>query len=45
MFYAINWFVVVVLLALWSFTAWALHALAAWTVSNAGVRISAIVDA
>jgi hypothetical protein len=35
-FYAINWFVVVVFLALWSLTAWALHALAVWTVSNAG---------
>lgn len=36
MFYAITWFVVVMLLALWSLTAWALHALAVWTVSNAG---------
>jgi hypothetical protein len=36
-FYAINWFVVVMLLALWSLTAWAMHALAVWTVSNAGV--------
>jgi hypothetical protein len=34
--YAINWFVVVMLLALWSLTAWALHALGVWTVSNAG---------
>ena len=36
MLYAINWFVVVVLLALWSLTAWALQAFAAWTVSSAG---------
>ncbi|MGE4240333.1 hypothetical protein [Ramlibacter sp.] len=36
MFYALSWFVVISLLALWSLTAWALHALAVWTVSNAG---------
>ena len=36
MFYAISWFVVVALLALWSLAAWALHAVAIWTVSNAG---------
>lgn len=36
MFYAISWFVVVALLALWSLAAWALHAVGIWTVSNAG---------
>ena len=36
MFYALSWFVVVALLALWSLVAWALHAIAVWTVSNAG---------
>ena len=35
-FYAIIWFVVVALLALWSLAAWALHAVGIWTVSNAG---------
>jgi hypothetical protein len=37
MFYALSWFVVFSLLALWSLAAWALHAITAWTVSNAGV--------
>ena len=36
MFYALSWFAVFSLLALWSLTAWALHAAAVWTVSNAG---------
>ena len=36
MFYALSWFVVVALLALWSLAAWALNAVAVWTVSNAG---------
>lgn len=36
MFYAISWFVVLGLLALWSLAAWAFHALAVWAVSNAG---------
>jgi hypothetical protein len=36
MFYALNWFVVAALLALWSLAAWAMHAVAAWTVSQAG---------
>ncbi|OYT99214.1 MAG: hypothetical protein CFE40_04860 [Burkholderiales bacterium PBB1] len=35
MFYALSWFFVVTLLALWSLVAWALHAIAVWTVSNA----------
>jgi len=36
MFYAVSWFVVLMLLALWSLAAWALHAAAVWAVSNAG---------
>ena len=41
MFYALSWFVVFALLALWSLTAWALHAVAVWTVSNAGALTGA----
>lgn len=37
MFYALSWLVVAALLALWSLAAWALHGVAVWTVSNAGV--------
>jgi len=37
MFYALNWFVVFSLLSLWSLGAWAFHAIAAWTIANAGV--------
>ena len=36
MFYVLNWFVVVALLALWSLAVWALQAVAVWSVSNAG---------
>ena len=36
MFYALNWAVVFILLALWSLGAWAVHGIATWTVSNAG---------
>lgn len=36
MFYALSWFVVVALLVFWSLAAWALNAVAVWTVSNAG---------
>jgi len=39
MFYAITWFGVFSLLALWSLAAWAIHAVTAWTVSNAGVLV------
>ena len=42
MFYALNWFAVIVLLALWSLATWALHAAAAWTVSNAGLLPGAL---
>lgn len=41
MFYALSWFVVVALLALWSLAAWALNAVAVWTVSNAGALAGA----
>lgn len=41
MFYAINWFVVVSLLMLWSLAAWAFHSLAAWTVESAGTLTGA----
>ncbi len=37
MFHAISWFVILSLLAFWSLAAWAFHAVAAWTASNAGV--------
>ena len=37
MLYALSWSVTLILLALWSFAAWAFHSIAAWTVSNAGV--------
>ena len=36
MVYALSWFVVVALLALWSLAVWALQAVAVWSVSNAG---------
>ena len=36
MLYALSWFVVVSLFLLWSLAAWAFHAIAVWTVSNAG---------
>lgn len=37
MFYALSWFAVFGLLALWSLAAWAFHAVAVWAVSNAGM--------
>ncbi|MCD0424180.1 hypothetical protein LOC51_43835 [Rubrivivax sp. JA1024] len=36
MFHVLSWFAVASLLALWSLAAWALHAVAVWSVSNAG---------
>jgi hypothetical protein len=45
MFYALSWFVVVALLALWSLAAWALNAVAVWTVSNAGALSGAVSGA
>lgn len=44
MFYVLSWFFVSVL-ALWSLAAWALHAVAVWTVSNAGALTSAASSA
>ena len=41
MFYALGWFVVFGLLALWSLGAWAFHAVAVWAVSNAGTLTDA----
>jgi len=41
MFYALSWFVVFSLLALWSLAAWALHGVAVWAVSNAGTLTGA----
>jgi hypothetical protein len=35
-FHALNWAVVLVLLALWSLGSWAVHAIATWTVAGAG---------
>ena len=35
MFYLLSWFLVFGLFALWSLTAWAVHAVAVWSVSNA----------
>ncbi len=39
MFHALNWLVVLSLLALWSCGAWAFHAVASWTISNTGLRL------
>lgn len=36
MLYALSWFMVLLLLALWSLSVWALNALAVWTLSSAG---------
>ena len=36
MFYAMTWALLAVLMALWSGAAWALHALAGWSVAQAG---------
>lgn len=41
MFYALSWFVVFGVLALWSLGAWAFHAVAVWVVSNAGTLTGA----
>lgn len=41
MLYALSWFAIFSLLALWSLAAWAAHAVAAWTVSNAGALTGA----
>jgi hypothetical protein len=36
MLYALAWFVVFLLVGLWSLTTWALHAVAVWVVTHAG---------
>jgi len=41
MLYALNWFVIFSLLALWALAAWAVHAVAVWTVSYAGALTGA----
>lgn len=41
MFYALSWFLVFGLFALWSLAAWAVHAVAVWAVSNAGTLTGA----
>jgi len=45
MFYALSWFIVVALLALWSLVAWSLHAVVVWTVSSAGALTGAASSA
>lgn len=40
MFYAINWFLSLSLLALWSLACWAMHAVTVWVVSSAGALAS-----
>lgn len=45
MFYALSWFVIFSLLALWSVAAWAANAVAVWTVSSAGALTGAASDA
>ena len=42
MFYALSWFFVFGLFALWSLAAWAVHAVAVWTVSNAGAMTGVV---
>ncbi|APW47574.1 hypothetical protein [Rhodoferax antarcticus] len=41
MIYALSWFLIFSLLALWSLAAWAVNAIAVWTVSNAGTLTGA----
>jgi len=41
MLYALSWFVIFTLLALWSLAAWAVNAFAVWTVSSAGTLTGA----
>lgn len=36
MFFALSWMVVLVLIGLWSLSAWALHAASTWAVAHAG---------
>jgi hypothetical protein len=41
-FYALSWLLVFGLFALWSLAAWAVHAVAVWTVSNAGAMTGVV---
>jgi hypothetical protein len=41
MLYALGWFLIFGLLALWSLAAWAAHAVAVWAISNAGALTGA----
>jgi hypothetical protein len=41
MSYLLSWIAVAALLVLWSLTAWAVHAVAVWSVSNAGALAGA----
>ena len=45
MLHALVWFVVLSLAALWSLTAWGVHALGAWTLTNAGALGGAAAQA
>ena len=45
MLYALSWFLIFGLLALWSLAAWAVHAVAVWAVSNAGTLTGAATGA
>lgn len=45
MFYALGWFFIFTLLALWSLAAWAANAVVVWTVSNAGALTGAAAGA
>lgn len=42
MFYLLSWFLVFGLFALWSLAAWAVHAVAVWTVSNASAMTGVV---
>lgn len=44
MFYALSWFSMFGLLALWSLSAWALHSVAVWSVSNASALTGVASD-
>ena len=45
MIHALGWSLVFILLVLWSLTAWALHAVVAWTATNAGALADGTVAA
>ena len=44
MIYALSWFLILSLLAVWSLAAWSVNAIAMWMVSNAGVLTGAASD-